>query len=535
MTTPLSAPSLRIGFASVYAWRPHVEHIAYLARLARDAGHAAAFLACDADLPACYTRELRDVRPDWLECMLCRAGGVRSYANRDVSSMGRLSREGPALPSVLADEWAASSASTLGRFEAPDDYRGAEFRNLRARLAPSVDIAYRAARAWIRNERLDAVCVFNGRVDATRAIFEAAREAGIRAITVERSWTGEGIQLLPEENCLGLKSFHEMVTSWRDRPLTPGQARIAAAPIAARITRTNFNEWRAYNTQGVAAAWPLAGGRRRILLLPGSLNEIWGDANWRSAWPEVPDAYDALMQKLGLSAADVVLRCHPNWGENIGKRDGSRPESYYTRWARARGIHCIASTDRASTIDLIAASDAVVLASGSAALEAAAMGKQVISLAPSPYQEAGFRSDASTPQLMEQLRLHVDLPAEVVAARQDDMRRRALRFSYTTTHRLPQFVRYVRPITPVSYAYVPGADPGRFIELLRTGRIRADDESFGEHASGEDEAVGAMARGDWASLRAAPDTGVAAGERVRRRWMFQPIDFVRAKMPVGDR
>ena len=58
---------LRVGFATVYAWRPHVEHLMFLAGLAKQAGHETFFLACDADLPACYTREIRDVRPDRMD------------------------------------------------------------------------------------------------------------------------------------------------------------------------------------------------------------------------------------------------------------------------------------------------------------------------------------------------------------------------------------------------------------------------------------------------------------------------------------
>jgi hypothetical protein len=536
MIEPIPVKPLRIGFASVYAWRPHVEHLMFLARLAQGAGHEVAFLACDADIPACYTRELRDVRPDWMECLLCRAGGVRSYTGHNVASIGTMGAKHVAkLPQTLAREWAASSASTLGRFESPDDYTGTEFAELTERLAPSVAMAFGAASEWIARERLDAVCVFNGRIDATRAIFEAARSASVRAITVERSWSGDGIQLLPEENCLGFRSMHAIVGEWRDRPLTPSQACVAAARIAARITRTNFTEWRAYNTQGVDASWPSAGNRRKLLLLPGSLNEIWGDPGWVSGWPDATAAYDAIRERLGLGPADMVLRCHPNWSEKIGKRDGSRPEAYYTQWARARGVPVIASADRTSTMSLIAQSDAVVLASGSAALEAAAMGKQVISTAPSPYHEAGFRTDMTRPELLKDLVLDVDLPEAERELIQERLRRLALRFSYTTTHRMPQYVRHVRAVSSSAYRYSPGADATRFIDLIRSGRLEADDTSWAADTAGEDETLAQMRAGRWDVLAQRSMKDEVPTGKVRRRWLFQPIDLVREKMPVGDR
>ncbi|MEJ8837046.1 hypothetical protein [Ramlibacter sp. AN1133] len=526
---------LRVGFASVYAWRPHVEHMMFLARLVEQAGHAAFFLACDADLPSCYTRELRDVRPDWMECLLCRAGGVRSYTGRNVAAIGSLVAAPDADALARGAEWAASSASTLGRFESPADYASPEFAQLRDRLAPGAAIAYEAAKAWIRRERLDAICLFNGRMDATRGIFEAARAAGVRVVTFERTWFGDGIQLLPDEHCLGLATWHATIARWSTVPLSQAQARKAAAFVAARLTRTNASEWRAYNVDARDTGWPVAGGKRRILVLPSSLNEIWNMPGWESPWGDATAGFDAVMAHLGLQPEDLVLRCHPNWSERIGKRDGRLPEAHYTAWARSRGIHVIGSADKASTMSLIAHCDAVLLASGSAALEAAAMGKQVISIGPSHYQEAGLRTDATTPSALAGVSLDVDLPPQERAAAQDRLRRAVLRFLYTVAWRLPQYVQHVKAVSTTSYRYVPGADPHRLVDLLRTGRLEADDACASPDAAGEDRVVALLQSGEWESLRQPAAEGPAASDRLRRRWFLQPVDFIREKMPVGDR
>jgi hypothetical protein len=526
---------MRIGFATVYAWRPHVEHLMFLAGLAKQAGHDAVFMTCDADLPACYTREIRDVRPDWMECLLCRVGGVRSYTGHDVSTIGALASGQPVPATERAREWAKSSASTLGRFESANDYESAEFTALRDRLAPSVQRAYAATMAWIAREKLDAICVFNGRMDATRGIFEAAKASGIRVVSMERTWFGDGLQLLPDETCLGLQSVHKMVREWRDKPLTDAQALHAAGRVAARLTRTNVTEWRAYNTRAAAGSWPVQGSKRRILLVPSSLNEIWSNADWESAWPDPTQAYDAIVGHLKLDPKDLVLRCHPNWGERIGKNDGRLPERHYTEWANARGVHVIASRDTTSTMDLIAQCDAIVVASGSAALEAAAMGKQVIATAPSIYSEAGFRTDASDPWKVRDLRLQVDLPIEEQRAEERKLRRLGLRFCYTFSRRLPQYAQYVRAMSSSQYRYPPGADPQRFIDIVRTGQLRADDEAFATSEADEDAVIAKMEAGAWKDLVAPPAGDVTSARRVQRRWMLRPVDYIRDRMPVGDR
>lgn len=528
MTTPM-----RIGFATVYAWRPHVEHAYFLASLAERAGHLAFHLACDADLSNCYSREMRD-RPAWQECLQCRAGSIRSYTGTRVAAIG-------ARPSAVGDSarvdpaWAHSSASTLGRFESADDYASLEFHELADRLAAPVSHAFEAARAWIRAERLDAVCVFNGRMDVTRAILEAARSLGVRVLSMERSWFSHGLQLYPEESCLGLRSVHRLVGEWRDKALTERQARIAATYPAARFLRLNATEWRAYNVGARAASWPMASARRRILLIPSSLNEVWGHPDWASAWPDPLAAYDALIARFGLQPDDLVLRCHPNWAERIGRQGGERSERHYLQWAEARGIHAVPSNDTSSTLGLIEQCEAIVVANGSAALEAGMLGKQVIGIAPAIYQEAGLRDDATSPAALATLRLHAELPADELAARRRRIARQTLRFAYTMIHRIPQYVNEVRAETTTRFRYDPDSDPARFIELLRSGVLQSDDAEFAADEAAEDAVLQQVTEGRWELLAQPPTAPARERVAIRRRLLFRPVDIVRELMPLGDR
>lgn len=525
---------MRIGFATIYSWRPHVEHLYFLATLARKAGHEAFFLTCDSDLPTCYTRELRD-KSAWRECLECRVGGIRSYTSQNVSAIRKYTHAA-AHKVVVPPEWALSSASTLGRFESDADYSGSDFATLAGRLYPTVQLTYNAARAWIQDTKLDAICVFNARIDATRAIFEAAKALDVNVVSLERTWFGDGLQLLPGEDCLGLSSAHTLVEEWRDRPLTRAQGVRAAAHIAGRFLRTNVREWRAYNTNAKIVPWPIAGSKRRILLIPSSRNEVWGHPDWASVWSDPTEAYDALIARLGLDCTDVLLRCHPNWGELVGKRDGALPERHYTDWARRRGVLCIPSKDTTSTLGLIEQCDAIVVAHGSAALDAGILGKQVIGTAPSLYQQAGFRDPARNAAEVSVLRLNVDLPTQDREQHERRLARRALRFCYTIAFRMAQYTRFVRADATTRFRYDFGADPGRFIDLLRGAPLSADDATWAEDPGGEDEVLELIRQRQWHALR--PDPAAADTDALRvlqRRLLLRPIDRIRRRRPLGDR
>ncbi len=531
--------AIRIGFATIYAWRPHVEHTWYLAHLARQAGHEVRFLTCDGDLPTCYSQLLHE-RGQWRACLQCRMGGIRSYAAEGVTSIGQ-STPGKSSPSesALTRLWAQSSASTLGRFESKEDYAGSAFNALVTRIEPAVRQAYEAAREWMIREKIDAVCLFNGRIDVTRAIFEAARSLGLPVVSHERTWFGDGIQLYPGEHCLGLQSVWKMVSDWREKPLTQSQAMRAASLVAKRFLRTNVTEWRAYNINAVETPWPVAQARRRFLILPGSTNEIWGHADWKSQWPTQLDAYDAVIERLGLEPSDLVLRCHPNWSEKIGKQDGRLPEAYYSDWARERGIHCIAASDRTSTMHLIEQCDATIVANGSAGLEAGVLGKTVITTAPSIYHLAGFTVNVHSPAALNALE-HIKEQLSQTEGRlplSDEVVRHALRFAYAMVWRVPQFVNHVRALQTTEFDYFEGANSSRFTRLFTCQVLEPDDTTFDTSGlGGEDEVLSIIDARRWEKLVNPPVLAEHCAKiSIQRRGAYAWVDPLRRMVKLGDR
>jgi hypothetical protein len=525
---------MRIGFVSVYSFRPQTEFLHYLAGLARDGGHTPFYLTCDSNLPACYSRDLRPRIPSWIHCAACRSGGFRSYVADNVTSIGKLNPDLHEAPNN-GMQWSASSAATLGRFETDAELASDEFVQMATRLDPAVRIAFSATRHWIDQNRLDAVFLFNGRMDATRGVLEAARAAQIPFVTTERTWFGDGLHLTPNDNCLGLRASDAVISAWRDTPLTRAQALRTAWHIASRFLRTNTKEWRAYNTKARAVKWPLDGGRYRVLLTPGSRTESWGHPELGIDWPERTAAFDAVIDHLGLNPADLVLRCHPVWAQTIGVMNGWRSERYYTEWARRRGIHTIPSTDSASTLGLIELADAIVVCGGSAALEAGILGTQVIGVAPSTYQQAGFQSRAYSATELPDLGLNVNLNQGEQIVERERIRRLTLRFCHNIVYRASQFVPYVRAKSTTRYEYFEGADPERLTRLLNTGMLEADDANATADSTDENEVLQAIKMGKWSDLLT-PNLEPAATRirRVRRRAIYRPIDRLRGALPHGD-
>lgn len=517
---------MKLGFTSIYPFRPHVEHVYYLAKLMEGAGHDVCYLTCDAELASCYGRELKGFSK-LRECPKCMLGGIRSFASAGVSPL-RLSRASELLAPDKALLYAHSAACTITRMEADEDLETPMFREVHARLAQGAAQAYNAARAWIAREGLEGVICFNGRMEATRAICEAARDAGVPFVSVERTWFGDGLHLIPNENCIGLSEIDRMNLEYRDTPLTGMQAGRAAHHIASRFLRRNATEWRQYNPDAVDGAWPTATNDRRFLLVPSSRNELYGHPDWQVGWRSPTEGLDALIDTLGLQPEQVVLRCHPNWGERIGRRDGELSERLYTEWAKRRGVYCVDSRDKRSTYDLIHQADVIVQNGGSAGFEAGALGKQVVGMTPSIYQAGGFQTPVY---------LAADLPALAMLGERsaDTIRRQTLRFGYTTIYRVPQYVDHVRAVTSSKYEYVDGADPERLERLLRSGRLSADDPEIAQDSVEEDMILQMLAERQWENLyNMKRGIAVGDGHRIHRRAAIRWLDDFRELFPKGD-
>lgn len=516
---------MKIGLANIFSFRPHVEHLEFLARTLENDGHEVVFLTCDSAVDTCYIRELRE-RSRFRECAQCIVGGVRSYRSDGVTPVQSRASD---LDERELRSLALSSSATLTRTESEREWEEPGVRAIRERLAGPISDVYQSTRDWIIEEGIEGVICFNGRMDLPRAVTYACEKLDVPYITHERTWFGDGIQLIPNGNCLSLKALSELVREFDDKPLTSYQAAHAGKLIGDRFLQRNSLEWRLYNKNPEPAPWPLNTAGKRVLVLPSSKNEFAGHDEWRTEWADNTQALDDFFAAFNINANQVVLRCHPNWAESIGRVNGNRSLDLYTQWARERSIHCIGSDQKANTYELIQQADIVVLNGGSSAVEAGACGKQVVCLGPSTYQDAGFVHVFRSPQELQAADGQLDLDPDLV-------RRKTLRFLYVRSRRFPQFVPYVKALETTKYAYFRGAKSEVLIRMFKEGSIPPDDPEFAGSETQENDVLRALQSAEWGKLadyQAPLDIGEPL--QINRRAGLNWIDSFRAKFARGDR
>jgi len=516
---------MRFGVASIFSFRPHVEHMAFLAALLEGAGHEIHGFTCDAAVRHCYSRELRG-RVRLMHCAGCMLGGIRSFPVPRDWSVNRHLR--CSLDRGRLAELTLSSIATRFRTESGSDLETPEFRVAQEQLYESMEIIYGNARRWISTRALDAVLLFNGRMDLTAALAAACEDSGVPYVSVERSWFGHGLLLNPDQNCLGLREIKRFSREFRDQPLLRDQACYSGRMAADRFRQRNTLEWRLYNPNPDKAEWPGPRGSTRVLILPSSKNEFEGHPDYRCQWPDHTQAMELLLQRLRLDPTWCVVRCHPNWAEHIGLNTGWRSERHYTDWARNLGMTVIPSSEKASTYDLIEHADLVVVNGSSTGVEAALRGKPVVGLGHAAYEDAGFSIHISDDNGWERL--------DELNRRDAEHRiRRALRYIYTYGRRFTQFADYVRAETTIRYRYLHGAQASRVEGICRNRRLEPDDPTAATDEADETAIVRLVEKGDWESLGEFQWPVLRSARMpVRRRLGLRWVDKARNVLQRGD-
>src|SRR5665213_3597929 len=516
---------MKFGIASIFSFRPHVEHMAYLVALLEGAGHEIHGFTCDAALSHCYSRDLRG-RPRVTHCAGCVIGGIRSFAVPRLWSVNNRLRS--SLDERRLAHLTVSSIATRFRTESAAELATPELRAAQQQLYDPMEIVYGNAKRWIDARRLEAVLMFNGRMDLTAALAAACEDCGIPYVSVERSWFGHGLLLNPDQNCLGLREIKRLSREFRDAPLLPDQARYAGRIAADRFRQRNTLEWRLYNRNSESGAWPGPSGSTRVAILPSSKNEVEGHPDYQSHWPDHTEAMELLLSRLQLDPRWCVLRCHPNWSEHVGLNTGWRSERLYTEWGRKLGMTVISSAERFNTYALIEQADLVVVNASSTGVEAGLRGKPVVGIGHAPYEDAGFSvhiQDDSSWSFLDELKRHD--PARAI--------RRTLRYLYTYGRRFTQFEDYVRAQTTVRYEYLRGADPSRLVRMCQNRRLEADDPTSGTDDEAETSIVRLVEQGDWEALGKWEQSPLRSPRLlVRRRFGLRWVDDVRSMLPRGD-
>lgn len=516
---------MKIGFASIYSPRPIVHFIAFLEHLARDGGASTFSLTCDGAVGTCYNHLFR-IRNRHLECAMCKVGGLRSFPVANISSIDKADVR--FLSHDRARQLAYSSAVTLSRVEAPEDFRGPQVTNYQDLLAGGIKAAYSSARRWINDKELDAVVVYNGRMDVTAALAAACKDEGKRLLTVERAGlVGHGIWLMPDYNCLSLRPLKQTMKASASSPLSPRQVKRAAAFLAMRLQRKSDLEWRVYNKSALQTEWPLQHSQRRVLILPSSRNELEGNAEWDSPLTDLGQVLTRLFEDSIIRPCDCVVRGHPIWAERVGSVPFSPANQWWQNYSTRNSLFYIPSESKSSTQDLIREADLILMNGSSAALEAGAYGKQVLCFGHSHYEEAGFVN-----MIRDESEWHKVNALECHDAK--EIIRQTLRYIYWVGWRYPQFVDYVRGVTPVKYNFRPGAEPQRLLDLLESGEVQMDDATYGVDEGAEDECIEDFVSGNIECYTSVSETTHEGENVIQRRVHLRAIDAFRELFLKGD-
>lgn len=489
---------MNVGFIPFFGWRPHNQHFLYLMDSVKSLGHRVSVLKCDGSIGTCYNQEIKTGFSRTIACTSCKLSAkYASHLSDETSDFSNFSETMRSLSSGSSN-WAESSYRTLKRVEDNNltnaDFSSHLYRNLEWSALQTYDIVSN----WINEKQIDFVFFFNGRMDITRAALEACREHGVRFASVERSMFSWGIQVYPGAGCLDLKHVHQITADFAEAPLNAEAAHFAGGILATRLfnIHESSTEWRTYNRKRLDANWP-GRGERRVLLIPSSSSEIEGEPSYQMEWESPLNGFEAVLDSLDLKNDEVVMRGHPNWGEDIGSASGDAANSYYQNWCDERGLMYIAPSSPVDTNSLISECDLVVLSHSSAAFEAIGLAKPVINIRSALYSTAkmtlNMRSASEISEnicLARQYLTHGHSTAELA-------QRRLLRFLFTMAKRIPLFSDTVRPKGAVGVELFQSYGINRLERILEDGVLEPAAYEDGSDTSHEEKVLTDIANRDF--------------------------------------
>lgn len=517
---------MKIGIISFFAFRPHVSNLAFLGKVLENGGHECSYLMCDKDLESCYNLETkRNFKT--LECTKCKFGSINTYQiHKKVDSL-KISNFKSSGEEKF-DNIVQSSVATIFRIENDSGLQDSDTLNVVKRLSISAEKVYQKTINWIQENNLEAVICFNGRMDLTKASIAACTDINIPFVTTESTWFGNGLLIIPNDSCLSLIEWDRFNEEYKNKPLTLSQAKHAASIISKRILKKSFLEWRQYNLDSKKSIqWDSS---KKVLILPSSRSEFIGNPEFDSGWSDdVTIGYESVIEHLGIPYSSCILKSHPVWQETIFGVKGEREEKYYRDWSEKREIRFLDSNSKIDAFELISMADIVIINGSTAAIEAGILGKVTICLSPMIYRNAGFCIHVTSKDELKKLNnLHVD---------REQIIRRTLRFLYTASRRIPQYVDNVKGIEVTKNEYFGSPSSSTLIDIFKTGRLTSFDNEWNRNQSEEDLILDSIENKRWEELanfeifNYLPEDEI----KIEKRLLYRVIDVIRPLFPRGDK
>lgn len=462
---------MKIGFASIYPYRPHLKHMVFLVQQAKLLGHQINFLEINNGFENIFPKLEENFIKRTIASLKIKYAGLNGFLNESPDYINNyIKKTGYEIDS---SKFMYSAQSTVaGKFGICDekDLHSKKIQKSIKKNLIDIKTAYKASIEWLEIEHFDMVIGFNGRVDITNSIMQACIDRDVPYFSLERSWTGEGIQLIGNGTPLSLSSIHSLVEPWNYKPLKNYQIVKAYSFLANRFSKQASGEFRQWNKSQELG---LINENISWLYMPSSIFERIGHPDWEVEWKNDIEAVESLLKMKSINPSNLVVRGHPQW-----IMVSPESERLYSEWCKKIGAKYIESSSKINSQELILRSDNIISYGSTATFEAGIMGKNIYNLSPSFYDKSGFINNifSKTTNINE-----VELSLS-----KKDIARLCLRCLYAINYRHMKLTNEIKAVNAFDYVFRDIKNIDFFFKLLENKNF-SNDEDFAESTKDEDE------------------------------------------------
>jgi hypothetical protein len=508
---------MNIGFSTIYAYRPHVKHLAFLAQEAQKQGHEISWLECNGAFKHCYAKLNSNRLQKYLSCIKCKYGGLSGFLNKKPEKISDYLKNISIKEQLIPGYSAVSSVASKYGLEDSKALEAEYVKDASKNIEVTVVKATIAAKKWIIDKKLDLVFCFNGRIDITNGIKQAAEDLGVGYVSVERSWIGVGIQLTFNGTPLSLKGFHQILDEWSDKPLTKIQIGKAFITIANRFTGQAYGEFQQYNSN---TNLDQKFDKIKWLYLPSSVFERIGHPDWECEWKNDFEVFRSLFSQNILDPKDLVVRGHPQWAIYSPASNDK-----YLKWCKEIGARYISSDSEIRTHDLIWNAESLIVYGSSSAFEAGILGKYILNLSTTFYSQGKFIDNLTSLDQIKGFKPSKMSEIEII--------RMTLRAAYSIHYRYMQLTENIKAKSSAVYSFSPILDDKYFDKILSGNKIPVNDKSFANSDNEENIFIDSYIKNIYSNINSKKYCGnvndliseVFSGTKLKRKSKYSIIDF----------
>lgn len=441
---------MRIGFATLYPYRPHVKQMAYLVSQAKIAGHDVFFLEMGSGFENCHAKLGEGYFKKKIASLKINYAGLNGFLSGNKDTLSELVNSEKNCDLSKFEYSAKSTVASKYGVSSLEDLKNENIQQLIAKNIIAIQEAYTGALGWLEIRNFDLVIGFNGRIDVTNALMQACIDTEVPYYSLDRSWTGDGIQLVKNGTPLSLSTVNDIVEQWATKPLKSYQIIQAFTFLAKRFSREAFGEFRQWNSD---QEFGLVDKKYSWLYTPSSIFERLGHPDFSVEWESDMAAVEFLLQSRSIHPSQLIVRGHPQWAIHSPGSD-----QLYSDWCAKIGATYIESNSRVNTQELILQSENIISFGSTSAFEAGIAGKTIFNLSPAFYEKGGF--------IINVLSKKDGVYLKETKLSEKEVARLCLRALYSINYRYMKLTEEIKAIDNYDYVYKEMQQEDFFEKLL---------------------------------------------------------------------